>query len=212
MIVTLEQAVEILRRGDLLVVPTDTVYGLACDSANEEAVRKIREIKGRPDGKPLIALIDGLEMLSGITTEMGGGMKERQMTLARAFWPGALTMVLPAKQGLSEVITSGGDTVGVRWPNHPLLLKLIEILGRPLIATSVNKSGQPALNDIISIEREFPALPILDSQGGGRVEMDMSTMGQASTVVDITGAQMKLLREGVVSRVEIEKYLNEEII
>ncbi len=212
MIVTLDQAVEILRRGDLLVVPTDTVYGLACDSVNEEAVRKIREIKGRPDSKPLIALIGGLEMLSGITAEMDGVIKERQMILACAFWPGALTMVLRAKQGLSQAITSGGDTIGVRWPNHFLPLQLIEALGRPLIATSVNKSGQSALNDITSIEREFPTLPILDQPLDGRLEIDVSMMGQASTVVDITGAQVKLLREGCVSRVEIEKCLNEEII
>ena len=115
-------AAKLLQQGELVALPTETVYGIAADARNGEAVKKIFEAKGRPQDNPLIVHICGMEMLHGIVSEV----PERAKKLAAAFWPGPLTMVMPRGPEVSEVTCAGLDTVGVRMPSHPVVQAVIK--------------------------------------------------------------------------------------
>ena len=129
----------ILRRGDVAAFPTETVYGLGADATNSDAVLKIYETKGRPRFNPLIVHVTDIAMARRFVTFSPLAEK-----LAEAFWPGPLTLVLPKRPdaGLSDIVTAGLETVGVRVPNHPLALELIRAAGVPLAAPSANPSGK----------------------------------------------------------------------
>lgn len=115
-------AARLLQQGELVALPTETVYGIAADARNGEAVKKIFEAKGRPQDNPLIVHICGMEMLNGIVSEV----PERAKKLAAAFWPGPLTMVMPRGPEVSDVTCAGLDTVGVRMPSHPVVQQVIK--------------------------------------------------------------------------------------
>lgn len=193
------QAIESFQNGEIIVVPTDTVYGIACDSVNDEAIQKIRLIKGRPDEKPLILLISSIDMLDQLTDDFSA----RHRILAEKFWPGALTLVFKKKEGISDLITSGGNKIGVRIPAEKNTLLVISALGRPIVATSVNRSGLPSLKTSEEIAQEFPDLPILESAGESKK--------LESTVLDLTEQIPKILRQGVVSKIELEEVLGQPI-
>ena len=118
-------AAKLLQQGELVALPTETVYGIAADARNGEAVKKIFEAKGRPQDNPLIVHICGMEMLQGIVSEV----PERAKKLAAAFWPGPLTMVMPRGEEVSAVTCAGLDTVGVRMPSHPVVQQVIRESG-----------------------------------------------------------------------------------
>ena len=134
----IERAIEVIEAGGLVVYPTDTVYGLGCDPFNVRAVERVFEVKGRA-GKPLPVLASGLEEAMRIA-EFG----PPALRLARALWPGPLTLILPKKPALPDVVTCGLPSVGVRVPGHSFALELIRACGGFLIGTSANKSGRPA--------------------------------------------------------------------
>ena len=133
-------AAKLLQQGELVALPTETVYGIAADARNGEAVKKIFEAKGRPQDNPLIVHICGMEMLHGIVSEV----PERAKKLAAAFWPGPLTMVMPRGPEVSEVTCAGLDTVGVRMPSHPVVQAVIKASGVAFAAPSANLSGKPS--------------------------------------------------------------------
>ena len=137
---SLALAADLLRRGELVALPTETVYGIAADARNGAAVKKIFEAKGRPQDNPLIVHICGMEMLHGIVAEV----PERACKLAAAFWPGPLTMVLPKGPEVSPVTCAGLDTVGVRMPSHPVVQAVIRRSGVAFAAPSANLSGRPS--------------------------------------------------------------------
>lgn len=193
------KAVALLSNGELVIIPTDTVYGIACDYANEHAAKKVYEIKGRSEEKPLIVLIASVEMLKGLVEVI----TERHKLLMNIFWPGALTLIFRKSENISEVISAGGVTIGVRMPAHEKTLAIIKSLGRPIVATSVNKSGSASLMDLEKIVAEFSELAIVD--GGkqlGWIE---------STVLDLSGDKPKILRQGTILEEDIENILGEEI-
>src|SRR5215510_12899381 len=121
------RATELLRKGDVVALPTETVYGLAANALDARAVSRIFELKGRPSHNPVIVHVSNLEMAEQCVATWPVLAKE----LARAFWPGPLTLVLPRSQAIPDIVTSGGDTVGLRWPSHPFIQAVIQKCGFP---------------------------------------------------------------------------------
>ena len=195
-------AAKLLQQGELVALPTETVYGIAADARNGEAVKKIFEAKGRPQDNPLIVHICGMEMLHGIVSEV----PERAKKLAAAFWPGPLTMVMPRGPEVSEVTCAGLDTVGVRMPSHPVVQAVIKASGVAFAAPSANLSGKPsptnAQDTFVDMDGRLPL--ILD---GGE-----SAVGVESTVVAVTGEHPMILRPGYVTKEQMEAVLGEEVL
>ncbi len=182
-----QKAVELIRAGDVVAVPTETVYGLAADAFNISAVKKTFEIKGRPPDNPLIVHISHISQLEMLAEEI----PESALKLADAFWPGPLTIVLKKKPIVPDIVTGGLDTVAVRIPDHPLTQELIKKTG-PLTAPSANRSGRPSPTKPEHIRDDFgDEIHILD---GGN-----SKIGLESTVLDLSGDQPSILRPGSVS-------------
>ena len=199
---SLTYAAELLRSGQLVALPTETVYGIAADARNGEAVKKIFEAKGRPQDNPLIVHICGMEMLHGIVSEV----PERARKLAAAFWPGPHTMVRTQWAEVSEVTCAGLDTVGVRMPSHPVVQAVIRRSGVAFAAPSANLSGKPSPT---SAEDTFADM-------NGRLPLILDggecTYGVESTVVSLTGDQPVLLRPGYVTKEEMEQVLGEAVL
>ncbi len=193
---------ELLRSGELVALPTETVYGLAADARSGEAVKKIFAAKGRPQDNPLIVHIAGIEMLAGIVD----CIPPRAYKLAEAFWPGPLTMVLPRGPEVSGVTCAGLDTVGVRMPSHPVARQVILASGVAFAAPSANLSGRPsptnAADTLADMDGRIPL--ILD---GGEC-----SVGVESTVVTLTGEKPMLLRPGYVTKEQMETVLGEEVL
>ena len=199
---SIQQAAELLRAGELVALPTETVYGIAADARNGEAVRKIFEAKGRPQDNPLIVHIADMEMLKGIVSQV----PERARKLAATYWPGPLTMVLPKGSEVSEVTCAGLDTVGVRMPSHPVVQQVIRASGVAFAAPSANLSGKPsptnAQDTLTDMNGRLPL--ILD---GGEC-----SVGVESTVVTLVGENPMLLRPGYITREQLEEALGEEVL
>lgn len=189
-----------LRAGGLVAFPTETVYGLGADATSSDAVLGIYETKGRPRFNPLIVHVADLEMAERLV---------EFSPLARrlaAFWPGPLTLVLPRRldAGLSDIVTAGLDTVGIRIPDHPLALALIRAAGRPLAAPSANPSGKLSPTTAAQVIRGFAGrIPVLD---GGPCRS-----GVESTILAVTGDTVTQLRAGALPREEIEAALGQPV-
>src|SRR5688572_26939228 len=133
-----QRAAELLRAGEVVGLPTETVYGLAANAFNEHAVKKIFGIKGRPSNNPIIAHVASRELARACVSDWNDAAEK----LSKSFWPGPLTIVLPKSPKVPDVITAGGSTVGVRWPSHPFIQAVIRECGFPLAAPSANPSNQ----------------------------------------------------------------------
>ena len=194
-------AARLLQQGELVALPTETVYGIAADARNGAAVCKIFAAKGRPQDNPLIVHICGMQMLRGIVAEV----PPRARKLAAAFWPGPLTMVMPRGEEVSDVTCAGLDTVGVRMPSHPVVQAVIRASGVAFAAPSANLSGKPsptnAQDTLADMDGRLPL--ILD---GGE-----SAVGVESTVVSVTGEHPVLLRPGYITKEQMEAVLGEEV-
>ena len=184
-------AAELLQKGELVALPTETVYGIAADARNGEAVKKIFEAKGRPQDNPLIVHIYGMEMLKGIVSEV----PDRAYKLAKAFWPGPLTMVMPRGGEVSDVTCAGLDTVGVRMPSHPVVQAVIKASGVAFAAPSANLSGKPsptnAQDTLVDMDGRLPL--ILD--GGESAVGVESTPGRRGRCVGHDAAAPRLHNE-----------------
>ena len=187
-------AAELLQRGEVVGIPTETVYGLAASAFDPSAVRKIFEAKGRPQDNPLIVHICDREMLG----EVASSFPEIAEKMADAFWPGPLTMILPKSERIPLEVTAGLDTVGIRMPSHPGAAEVIRRSGLPLAAPSANTSGKPsptrAGHVLYDMDGKIPL--ILD--GGS------CTVGVESTVVLVREESVHLLRPGGVTKEMIE--------
>ncbi|WP_375449693.1 L-threonylcarbamoyladenylate synthase [uncultured Devosia sp.] len=193
-------AAALLREGKLCAFPTETVYGLGADATNADAVLSIYDTKGRPRFNPLIIHVADLAMAN--TLAEFSPLAER---LAR-FWPGPLTLVLPAKpgNGLADIATAGLDSVAIRIPAHPLALELIRAAGRPLAAPSANPSGRLSPTTADQVRNGFAGrVPVLD---GGPC-----TAGVESTIVRIDGDRLVQLRAGALARSDIEAAIGKAI-
>lgn len=195
----LNRAAAVLRAGGLLAVPTETVYGIAADAGNEGAVRGIYDLRNRDHGKPLSVLVTGMEMVERYCQSIPPAARR----LAERYWPGPLTMVLKDRGVVPAVVTAGSGTLGVRCPDHPLTLALIEKAGVPLAAPSANPAGEePA-----KTAREV--LDYFDGRIAGVADGGPCAMGVASTVLDLTGPEPRVLREGGIPAGELLAFLEE---
>ena len=184
-------AAETLARGGILAIPTDTLYGLAADALNSDAVNRVYAAKGRPANMPLPVLVSGWEQaLQVAVVSPDSDLIARR--LAETYWPGSLTMVLPAAPGLPQRLTAGRDTVAVRMPDHLIPLALAETLGRPITGTSANRSGEPDITDPDELRR------ILAPRVDGIIVSGPKPVGGASTIVTVSSDGITLLREGVL--------------
>jgi L-threonylcarbamoyladenylate synthase len=190
-----ERAVERLRRGGVVVYPTETVYGLGSDATSEAAVRRVAELKGRDAAKPILVIVASREMLGAVVARVPA-LAER---LIERFWPGPLTLVLPARPGLSPLLGGGREAIGVRVSSHPLARALVEGLGRPVTATSANPGGLAAATDVERAHEYFGAAVDTYLDGGP------SSSAEPSTVLDLSGTKAVLVREGAVSAAELRR-------
>jgi len=198
----IEQAVSILNRGQVVGMPTETVYGLAARIDLPEGIEAIFKTKERPFFDPLIVHISDLNQLSELTSSF----PPIAQALAEKFWPGPLTMVLPRNPKLNPMITSGLDSVGVRMPAHPVAFELIRAVGVPLAAPSANKFGKTSPTSAVHVRQEFHKENVFVLEGGD------SNIGIESTVLLVKGDKLSILRKGHVLKSDIENYLHSKLL
>lgn len=195
---TYSQAVDIIKRGGVVAFPTETVYGLGADATNAEAVSRIYEAKGRPADNPLIVHIDSKETAGKYADNVS--LKSQQ--LMDVFWPGALTLIVKSKPNIfASNVTAGLDTVGLRVPNHPVALNLLQRAGVPIAAPSANTSGKPSPTLAEHVYHDMEkSIPLILDGGPTRI-------GIESTVIDMTNEPPVILRPGNVTKEQIEKVI-----
>ena len=184
----------ILNAGGIVAFPTDTVYGLGAVFDDEKAVDKIFAAKGRNENKPLSILVSDIGQVEMLADIGKGEKRENALSLMKAFWPGALTLIFKKKPGIPDNVTARGDTIGVRMPDLDVTRELISLVGKPLAAPSANTSGKRSgvtLEDVLEdLDGKIDA--VVD---GGRCDI-----GLASTVVDMTKDEPLILRQGVITK------------
>jgi len=199
---TFELAANLLRQGEIVSFPTETVYGLGADAKNTDAVAKIYEAKKRPQFNPLIVHLADTDDAAQYVM-----MNVHSRKLAKAFWPGPFTMVLPLKEksGLSDLVTAGLDTVAIRVPENQIAHELLEHFDSPIAAPSANKSGNVSPTTAEHVDSEFgPELKLIID--GGPCQK-----GIESTIVQIDGGEITLLRPGNITAEQIEKVIERDI-
>ena len=179
-------AAEIIKKGGLVAVPTETVYGLSANGFNAEAVEKIYEVKNRPETKPINLLVTGMEDAEKVCEDI----PESAYILAQAFWPGPMTMILKKRDSVPSIVSAGLDTLGVRAPKNDLTLALIRKSGVPLATPSANISGMESGKNLDEVLGYFDGKIECVIDGG------QCTSGVASTIIDLTGPVPKILRLG----------------
>ncbi len=182
------RAAESLRAGEVVALPTETVYGLAANAWDAKAVAKIFAIKGRPAHNPIIVHVASVAMARHCVTDWPAPAEQ----LAKSFWPGPLTLVLPKSSAIPDLVTAGGATVGVRWPSHPFIQAVIRKCGFPLAAPSANLSNQISPTNAEHVRKQLSDQLNLIIDGG------QSQVGIESTVVDLTVSPPRVLRPGMI--------------
>ncbi|MBT2756599.1 threonylcarbamoyl-AMP synthase [Mesobacillus foraminis] len=194
------EAADLLRRNEVVALPTETVYGLGGNAQSDEAVSKIFSAKGRPADNPLIIHIAHEQQLEDFIKDIPAKAK----TLMERFWPGPLTLILEKKEGvLSELATAGLSTVGVRMPDHPVALALIEASGLPIAAPSANMSGRPSPTTAEHVRSD------LDGRVSGILDGGPTGVGVESTVVDCTEEFPVILRPGGITEEQLQEAIGQ---
>lgn len=198
----IHHAAELLARGQVVAFPTETVYGLGADAFNADAIDRVFQLKGRPRHNPMIVHVSGPDMARKVAREWS----ERADALARRFWPGPLSLLVPRSPSLPATVTGGSDLVAVRCPNHPVTLALLFELGRPLVGPSANLSGQVSPTTAAHVRESFSADDVFVLDGGA------CEAGIESTVLDITGIPPRILRPGVIGAEQIEAVIGGSVV
>lgn len=185
----IDRAVSLLKQGDVVVFPTDTIYGIGASIASESGIKKIFEVKSRSPDKPLIIYVADLEQLQKVTHSIS----ESTLTSLRQIWPGAMSGIFAKTEIVPTFVTSGKDTVAVRIPAHPLCLELVRRVGHPLAVTSANVSGMKTRDTAPEVAAQLGKRVPLVLDGGANPEQ------LPSTLVDFTNSTAQLLREGAWS-------------
>src|SRR5262245_48706290 len=185
----LQAGAAVLRGSGLVVFPTESFYGLGAHALDAHAVARVFRVKGRPEAKPLLILVDSVEMLRTVVTEVPAAAR----ALIDRHWPGPLTLVLRAAASIPDAVTAGTGTVGVRMPGHAVALGLVEAAGRPLTAPSANPSGEPPPTTAGAVMRYFGEQVDLILDGGP------TAGGAGSTIADCTGPAPRVLRQGPIA-------------
>lgn len=194
-----DEAAEIIKNGGLVAVPTETVYGLAGNGLDEEAVKQIYEVKGRPQVKPLSLMVPGAEAMEQYCDDVPQGAR----LLAQRFWPGPLTIVLKAKDHIPSIVLAGGDTVGLRCPDHPMTLELLKKAGVPFAAPSANPSGEESPKTAQKVQDYFAG------RIGGIIDGGECSIGLESTIISMAQKPYRILRQGALAEKEIASALAE---
>ncbi len=185
---SLREAAAVLAGGGLVAFPTETFYGLGANAREPEAVRRVFEVKGRPEAKPVLVLVDSIEMAESLVE----GIPSQARALMERHWPGPLTLVLRARPSVPAEVTAGTGTVGIRMPAHPVALALVRAAARPVTAPSANPSGEAPPTTAAGVLRAFE----------GKIEMVLdggkTAGGPPSTVADATVDPPRILRAGAV--------------
>ncbi len=195
----LERAVEVLRAGGLVAFPTDTVYGVAAHGFLPQAVERLYQVKQRPADRPIPLLLADL----GDMEQVVSCVPEVARELARLFWPGPLSLVLPRHPHVPDVVVAGGDSVAIRIPDHPVPQRLARMLQAPLAATSANRSGGPDTVVAQEVLKQIGEAIDLIVDGGA------CPGGVPSTVLDLTTDPPRLLRKGPITRAMLAEVLPE---
>jgi L-threonylcarbamoyladenylate synthase len=195
------RAVETLRRGGVIALPTETVYGLAANAEDELAVRRIFALKGRPVTHPLIVHVARAEELPAWARKV----PEEAWRLARAFWPGPLTLVLPRTARAADVVTGGQDTVALRVPGHPVALAVLEAFEGGVAAPSANRFGRVSPTTAEHVRADLGEAVDFILEGGP------CTVGVESTIVDLSGGEPAVLRPGGLAVEEVERVLGRAV-
>jgi L-threonylcarbamoyladenylate synthase len=191
------QAARVIAAGGVIAFRTDTFYGLGADPFNREALRRVNGLKGRDGGKPILIVISDAseaERFIAHRTPLFNSVSAR-------FWPGALTIIVTAKPQVPQELTAGSMTIGMRLPDDEIVRSLIRACGGALTATSANLAGESPARTAVEVASAFPKGLDLIIDGGAALS------DQPSTVIDLSGERTRLIREGVVSRRELQEYL-----
>ena len=188
-----------LKKGELIIYPTDTVYGVG-GVLKEDTLKKIYEAKTRSFSSPLIALVNSLDKVGEIAI-ISDEHREKINKLIERFWPGGLTIILKKRENVPAIMVSNGETVGVRMPNHKLALDIIESAGGILATTSANISGEATPSSFVEISPIFKKRVDIVIDGG------KCPIGTASTIIDMSKSKISILREGSISKEEIENII-----
>lgn len=195
-------AVQLLKQDAVVAFPTETVYGLGARIFSPTAIAKIFEVKGRPSDNPLIAHVSNTQQIAQIAEDLPADFEK----LAKAFWPGPLTMVVKKKDGVPSVASASLPTIGIRMPSHPIALNIIEQLGEPIVAPSANLSGKPSTTTAQHVLDDLQGKIPLILDGGP------STVGIESTIIDLTTAQPTILRSGAITQEELTNVLGKKVL
>ena len=198
---SIQQAAELLSRGQLVAFPTETVYGLGADAANPDAVAKIFAAKGRPANHPLIVHIADIAQLA----DWAESVPDTALRLAQAFWPGPLTLILNKKPNVPAIITGGQNTIALRIPNNPVALQLLQAFGRGIAAPSANRFGRISPTQAQHVADDL----------GDRVNFILDggpcAVGLESTILDLSDDVPAILRPGRITRSQIKAVLKAEV-
>ena len=197
----LKEAAALLRAGQLVAVPTETVYGLAGNGLDETAVEQIYEVKGRPQVKPLSLMVPDALAMERCCREV----PPQAHALAKRFWPGPLTIVLWSKDLVPAIVRAGGETVGLRCPDHPMTLELLRLSGIPFAAPSANPSGEPSPKTAEEVEAYF------DGKIAAIVDGGPCGLGKESTILDMSQRPFRILRQGALPAEKIADALVDEM-
>ena len=195
-----EKIGEELKKGKLIIYPTDTVYGVGGIISNEDTIKDIYKAKDRSFSSPLIALVSSTEKIEDIAF-INEKNREKIEKLMEKFWPGGLTIILESKKTVPPIMISNGKTVGVRMPEHEIALKIIESAGGILPTTSANISGEATPRSYEELDEVFKSRVDIVVDGG------KCPIGTASTIIDMSCENIKILREGAISQQQIEKII-----
>ena len=187
----MKEIVEVIKDGGVVIMPTDTIYGIIADATNEYAIQRVYEMKKRNENKPMLMLVNSIEMLEKYVSSIN----DIERKLIDELWPGALTIIFK-KRNVSDLLTGGLDTVGIRFPDNKLLIDIMNELNVPLLSTSVNVSGDESATCINNINNL-----ILDNVD--YVYDVGECKGEPSTIVVVNDNELKVLREGVIKSNEI---------
>lgn len=196
------RAAELICKGEVVAIPTDTFYGLAANPFDARAVEQVFAIKGRPKNMPLLLLVDSVERARGLTANLPEGFER----LARRFWPGPLTIVVEANANVPATVTGNTGRIGLRWPRAATPAAIVRQAGVAITGTSANRTGQRECSTAQEVERQIgAAIPlILDGCGDGR-DSGTSIPMRASTVIDLRTDGWGVLREGALATEEIAR-------
>lgn len=191
----LKEPAKIIKEGGIVIFPTETVYGIGTNGFNKESIRKIYELKKRDFSKPISLLVSNMEMVKMVAEDIS----DLEYSLMKRFFPGPFTIILKKKKYVPDILTANGDTVGVRMPSGEIAEKLIEYAGVPIATPSANISGKPSGTNINDIIKDF------DGKVDCIIDSGESKLGVASTIVKVIDNVPHTLREGVISKKEIQE-------